>query len=125
MSTQKTGWTVRALISLGTLLILTAAPQTFASGSCTLSVTGLTYSEGNTVLSVSYTVIQGSPNPDACQSSTYLVLAYTSSLPDREHAMQAALLSAYMTQRPVTALLSGCLPGVGGSTYPQLYYVTI
>jgi len=115
----------RKTLEVGLLLLATAAGQALASGSCTFTVTNLIYSEGNTVVSVAYSATQGNPNPDACQSSAYFVLPYTSSLPDREHAMHAALLSAYLTQKPITALLSGCQTGLGGSTYPVLYYLTM
>jgi len=42
------------VLTVGLALLATAASQVLASGSCTFTVTNLTYSEGNTVVSVSY-----------------------------------------------------------------------
>lgn len=109
----------------GLLLSLAVDSAVFASGSVTFTITNITYSEGNAYASVAYNLTQGSPNPDGCNASTYFLVAYTSSnLPSRESVMQAALLTAEVSGRPVQALLSGCAAGLGGATYPLVYYLT-
>ena len=112
------------LTALSVLGFALYVPIASADGSVTFTVTTITYSEGNSYASVSYNLTTGNPNPDGCQSSTYYLVAYTSSLPARENAMQAAILTAEATGRPVQGLLSGCAAAIGGTTYPVLYYVT-
>lgn len=114
----------RKLAAAWLLSLLGHLPTAFADGYVTFSVTNVTYSEGNSYASVSYDLTQGSANPDNCQSSTYFLIAYTSSLPARESAMQAAILTAEVSGRPVQGYLSGCASALGGATYPVLYYLT-
>lgn len=112
------------MAALCLFLLLTRLPMALADGYVTFTVTNVTYSEGNSYASVSYDLTQGNPNPDGCQSSTYFLVAYTSSLPARESAMQAAILTAEVSGRPVQGYLSGCASALSGTTYPVVYYLT-
>ena len=63
------------MVVLSLLTFLTYGPIASAEGSVTFTVTNITYSEGNSYASVSYTLTQGTPNPDGCGSSSYFLLA--------------------------------------------------
>ena len=82
----------------------------------------LQFSRGTDVAHIVYTGGSGNPNPDGCQSFGSFAAPYTSANPMREKAMLSGILTAYATGKTVRVFLSGCVNGIGGTTYPQILY---
>jgi hypothetical protein len=85
----------------------------------------LRYSRGADGLHFTYSGGSGNTNSDNCDDSTMFVVPYTSQNPDRENAMIVGLKLAFTTNKTVRVFLSGCMPGIGGKSYPRVHYLYV
>ena len=85
-------------------------------------ISQLQYSRGADGVLVVFSGGTGNPNPDGCDHSDRFLVAYTSANPMREKVMLSGITTAYAMGKNATVLLSGCVAGIGNSTYPVVWY---
>ena len=85
-------------------------------------ISQLQYSRGADGVHIVFSGGTGNPNPDGCDHSEAFVAPNTSDNPMREKAMLSGISTAYAMGKNVTVLLSGCVSGIGGKTYPAVWY---
>jgi len=86
------------------------------------TISQLQYSRGANVLHVVFSGGNGNPNPDNCDRSDMFVAPYGSSTSIPEKYLISGITTVYATKRKSTVLLSGCLGGIGGKSYPAIWY---
>ena len=62
----------------------------------------------------------GPANPDGCDVTTKFIVPYGSTEIDK--TMVAGVLTAFATGKPASVFVNGCTSGIGGSTYPSVWY---
>jgi len=85
-------------------------------------ISQLVFSRGADGLHIVYSGGTGNPNPDGCDNANMFIAPYTSSNPIREQMMVSGILAAYAANKNVKAYLMGCIGGMGGTTYPAIWY---
>ena len=88
-----------------------------------LSINQIVFSRGTDTVKIEYSGGTGDPSGEGCDRFDALVMPLTSASAHREQAMLSALLVAHSTNSTVSVLLNGCITGIGGDTYPAVWYL--
>lgn len=88
------------------------------------TITELQFSRGTDGVHIVYSGGAGGTNFSTlgCDTSNAFILPYTSNIPEREKAMLSGVLTAYASGKKSRAYLEGCINGIGGVSYPAIWY---
>jgi hypothetical protein len=85
----------------------------------------LQYSVGADGVHILFSGGTGNSNPDTCDVNDRFILAYSSANPEREKAMLSGASMAFAAGKKADIFLNGCMGGVGGKSYPKVYYFNV
>ncbi len=85
----------------------------------------LQYSLGANGVHIFYSGGNGNANPDSCDVNGIFILPYATNGSEREKAMLTGISMAFTAGKKVDIFLLGCMAGIGGKTYPKVYYLKI
>jgi len=89
------------------------------------TISELQYSAGADGVHILFAGGTGNSNPDTCDVNDKFILAYTLNTPERQKAMLSGASMAFAANKKVDIFLNGCMAGIGGKTYPTVYYFNV